>query len=45
MEAIIRGLVMKTFDLLKKKNVIPGFTDKELFVKLCSRPSDELLMS
>ena len=45
MEAIIRGSVMKAFDLLKKKNVIPGFTDKEFFVKSYSRPSDELLMS
>ena len=45
MEAIIRGSVMKAFDLLKKKNVIPGFTDKTFFVKLWFRPSDELLMS
>ena len=29
-EAIIRSSVMKTFDLVERKNIISGFTDKEL---------------
>ena len=29
-EAIIKSSVMKTFDLVERKNIISGFTDKEL---------------
>ena len=39
-EDVIRGSVIKAYDLIEKKSVISGFNENNYFVKSYSRPSD-----
>ena len=39
-ETVIRGSVIKAYDLIEKKNVISGFNENSYFVKSYSHPND-----